>query len=232
MGTVRCEPIENAGRRVGYPACVRSQISGWRDRGLYPLARVAAEESGAALGWRRRWWGDGAMAAPALSCRVGRERELDRSAQEGYPACVRSQISGWRDQSLSLGAGGSRGISGAALGWRRRWWGDGAMAAPALSCRVGRERELDRSCARVAAEESGAALGWRRRWWGDGAMAAPALSCRVGRERELDRKRAGGLSGVCSLSNFRLARSRSLSLGAGGSRGIWRGLGVAPALVG
>jgi hypothetical protein len=43
---------------------------------------------------------------------------------------------------------------------------------------------------------------------------------------------AVGLSGVCSLSNFRLARSRSLSLGAGGSRGIWRGLGVAPALVG
>ena len=31
------------------------------------------------------------------------------------------------------------------------------------------------------------------------------------------------LSGVCSLSNFRLARSRSLSLGAGASRGIWRG---------
>ena len=79
---------------------------------------------------------------------------------------------------------------------------------------------------------SGAALGWRRRWWGDGAMAAPALSCRVGRERELDRSCAGGLSGVCSLSNFRLARSRSLSLGAGGSRGIRRGLGVAPALVG
>jgi hypothetical protein len=32
---------------------------------------------------------------------------------------------------------------------------------------------------------------------------------------------------VLSLSDFRLARSRSLSLGAGGSRGIWRGVGVA-----
>ena len=37
-----------------------------------------------------------------------------------YPACVRSQISGWRDQSLSLGAGGSRGISA------RPWGGAGA----------------------------------------------------------------------------------------------------------
>jgi hypothetical protein len=27
----------------------------WRDRGLYPLARVAAEESGAVFGWRRRF---------------------------------------------------------------------------------------------------------------------------------------------------------------------------------
>jgi hypothetical protein len=63
--------------------------------------------------------------------------------------------------------------------------------------------------ARVAAEESGAGLGWRRRWWGDGAMAAPALSCRVGRKRELDRSFAGGLSGVCSLSNFRLASLES-----------------------
>ena len=111
---------------------------------LYPLARVAAEEFGAALGWRRRWWGDGAMAAPALSCWVGRERELDRSAQEGYPACVRSQISAGEISLYPLARVAAE-KSGAALGWRRRWWGDGAMAAPALSCWVGRERELDRS---------------------------------------------------------------------------------------
>ena len=80
----------SAVRAIRYPACVRSQISGWRDRGLYPLARVAAEESGAGLGWRRRWWGDGAMAAPALSCRVGRERELDRSCAGGV-RCWREQ---------------------------------------------------------------------------------------------------------------------------------------------
>ena len=138
----------SAVRAIRYPACVRSQISGWRDRGLYPLARVAAEESGAGLGWRRRWWGDGAMAAPALSCRVGRERELDRSCAGGLSGvCSLSNFRLARSRSLSLGAGGSRGI-GAGLEWRRRcWWGDGAMAAPALSCRVGRERELDRSCA-------------------------------------------------------------------------------------
>ena len=82
--------FNNCGEGGGYPACVRSQISGWRDRGLYPLARVAAEESGAGLGWRRRWWGDGAMAAPALSCRVGRERELDRSCAGGV-RCWREQ---------------------------------------------------------------------------------------------------------------------------------------------
>jgi hypothetical protein len=132
------------------------------------LARVAAEQSGAALGWRRRWcwWGDGAMAAPALSCRVGRERELDRSC-----------------------AGGLSGVCSLS------------------NFRLARSRLYP--LARVAAEESGAGLGWRRRWWGDGAMAAPALSCRVGRKRELDRSFAGGLSGVCSLSNFRLASLES-----------------------
>ena len=44
----KTEPKVLAGQNPaghGYPACVRSQISGWRDRALYPLARVAAEES-------------------------------------------------------------------------------------------------------------------------------------------------------------------------------------------
>ena len=41
-------------RRLMSPACFLSGISGWRDRALYPLARVAAEESGAVFGWRRR----------------------------------------------------------------------------------------------------------------------------------------------------------------------------------
>jgi hypothetical protein len=54
-------------------------------------------------------------------------------------------------------------------------------------------------------------------------LAAPS-SYRVDRGRHLAASTFGRvLSGVCSLSNFRLARSRSLSLGAGGSRGIWRG---------
>ena len=186
-------------------------------------------------GWQprnlARAWG-GVMAVPALSYRVGRERELDRSCAGGLSGvCSLSNFRLARSRSLSLGAGGSRGI------WRGL--GVACMAVPALSYRVGRERELDRSCAgglsgvcslsnfRLARSRSLSlgAGGSRGIWRGLGvaSMAVPALSYRVGRERELDRSCAGGLSGVCSLSNFRLARSRSLSLGAGGSRGIWRG---------
>ena len=63
--------------------------------------------------------------------------------------------------------------------------------------------------------KSGAALGWRRRRWRDAGAELPGRS----RTRARSKLRRS------------LARSRSLSLGAGGSRGIWRGLGVAPAPV-
>ena len=48
-----------------------------------PGARVAAEESGAGLGWRRRWWRDGAM--PAVSYRDGsRQRPLATISARGF----------------------------------------------------------------------------------------------------------------------------------------------------
>src|SRR6202035_5299448 len=146
----------------GYRACVRSQISGWRDRALYPLARVAAEESGAGLGWR------GGGAGTELPGRSGkRARSKRRRRAIGRVFALKFQA------------------------------GEIALFIP---WRGWQPRNLARA-------------------WG-GVVAVPAPSCRVGRESELDRSGAGGLSGVCSLSNFRLARSRSLSLGAGGSRGI------------
>ena len=62
---------------------------------LYPLARVAAEEC-----WRFLFglFGVAMRAAPAVSYRAVAQASSIEAAQEGYPACVRSQISGWRDR--------------------------------------------------------------------------------------------------------------------------------------
>ena len=73
--------------------------------------------------------------------------------------------------------------------------------------------------ARVAAEESGAGLGWR-----DGGAGAELPGRSATRARSKLRRRAIGR--VFALK-FQAGEIASLSLGAGGSRGIWRGLGVA-----
>ena len=79
---------------AGYPACVRSEISGWRDRVFIPWR-----------GWqprvRRFLFGRTVMAsraAPAVSYRDGSsQRPLAPPAGANYPPCVLSGISGWRD---------------------------------------------------------------------------------------------------------------------------------------
>ena len=77
--------------------CSLSNFS-WRDQSL-SLGAGGSRGIGAALGWRRR---SGVMARGGAGAELpGRSRtRADRSAREGYPACVRSQISGWRGGAL------------------------------------------------------------------------------------------------------------------------------------
>ena len=122
----------------GSPPCALSQISGWRDRCLYPLARgcraprrILPEPWTGRLPisvWRIR------LAAAAELWGQRRRRRAGNTAVRGSPPCALSQISGWRDPVFirwrvaaerragfcpSLGLGGCRFLFGE-FGWRRR----------------------------------------------------------------------------------------------------------------
>ena len=176
--------------------CVRSQISGWRDRALYPLARVSAEEFGAGLGWR-----DGGAGAEL----PGRSRTQARSKRRRrVPAStIRSSFLA----RARRGAGGEGGPRAGAGRWRIFCFGF-CWRVPALALLFVFPR----------AREGGPAAGGFD-------PAPPARSYRVGRRTTRSKPLAEAIYPACArsefwLGNFGLAGGALYPL-AGGGR--WRG---------
>ena len=154
MGTARASGGSRAAQKRGlrrvHSLDFQAGFSGWRDRRLYPLKRVADESGGGREWCRRRWFGR-SRAAPAVRYGDGASKRRLASCAGGGLRRVHSLdfqagFSGWRDRRLyplkrvADESGGGR-------EWCRRRWSGRSLAAPAVRYGDGASKRRLASCA-------------------------------------------------------------------------------------